>query len=285
MDDINEKYLFQIVVVPFKKGLNKIIKDYSYIQIYDDFDINQYPKFINNFNESKAVIINFYIETNTNKTFFIIGFRKTVIIIKPSLLSLIKPLFISNQEIKIYFLPKVKDTFEQYIYTNHHKFECNQDFLNEMDSFNKEIHIEQNSDPIINNIKNVISSCITGYIIREGYDKINQKQTILFSSHEIKNTKFERITKEDYISLRFLGKGSTAEVELIYIIKKEELFALILTDSTDQKVSKLFERQYHNYLNIDYPFIPKFYGKIENENYLVKKNKTFLWIDSLMERR
>ena len=69
--------------------------------------------------------------------------------------------------------------------------------------------------------------------------------------------------------MRQLGVGSISIVKLIYHIEKEEMYALKMENINDYEITKLQKREYENYCNINHPYLPKFYGKVKNTDYLV----------------
>lgn len=70
----------------------------------------------------------------------------------------------------------------------------------------------------------------------------------------------------DYIILRNIDYGSSFAVDLIYHFEKEELFALKRPNTNDCGIKKLVEREIGNYTKLNHPFIPKYYGKVKNNN-------------------
>lgn len=246
------------------KKLTKTINDYSFYHIAQEPNFNQNPNILQNIKKSECMIINRCVEEDSNSDYFIIGFNKTIIIIKRSLISFLNQLFSVKQGIKIYFLSNTKDIYNASITIQNQQIEISENFINEIHNFDQYIQIFQKSWPQIHEIDKYISSCITGYLICQGYSKLKQKR-INFDQ----NLKYEKLTENDFIVLRLLGSGSSSNTELIYAIEKGELFALKKPTGNIEENSKLIEREYDNYMKINHPFLPHFYGKTQINNYLI----------------
>lgn len=101
---------------------------------------------------------------------------------------------------------------------------------------------------------NIIVNCLSGFLIRKGYE--NRKINIELD--EIS----EKIDKSNmcYISLREIGRGSSASVELIYYIKMERIFALKIPFND---IIEQIEKERKNHLKFQIPFIVHYYGYFE----------------------
>ena len=65
--------------------------------------------------------------------------------------------------------------------------------------------------------------------------------------------------------MRNLNEEGVIHIKLIYSIEREEIFLLKIFH--DEKANLLFERESHNYLNIHYPYFPKYFGKSKFYSY------------------
>lgn len=167
----------------------------------------------------------------------------------------------------ICFLSGSKDILNQIIHINYKEIEINSIFQGEIQNFNlkfKPIEIKCSNLRIIK----CILSCISGYLIKYGYSKL-QKDRIFNDADEARA--IEKIEEDDYIFLRIIGLGSIFKTELIYHIERCELFALKRINITDNETEKLISEEIENYTKIKHPLMPKFYGTIKLYNYLVIK--------------
>ena len=162
--------------------LNKIIQEYSFYHITETFDINENMPIIQNYKETKSIIISKTNKESPNNDFFVICFQKTLLIIKQSSILLLNSFFPLNQESTIYFLPDTKDLFNQRIQIQNRQIESDSNFLEEIKNFNEVFTIKKKIGQFIVKSSDVILSCITGYLIQQSYSKLMKKQTIDFST-------------------------------------------------------------------------------------------------------
>ena len=104
------------------KKLGKAIQDYClhYFSHENEIDFDQYPEISNNIKNSTVIIIDQFpnqeSDTNTDKDIdidikdkhFVICFKKTLILIKQSIVSFIHQLFTMNEKIEFCFLNNSK---------------------------------------------------------------------------------------------------------------------------------------------------------------------------------
>lgn len=168
-------------------------------------------------------------------------------------------LFLSNSKISIYFLSEIKNSFAKYILEddiNIHFENDNKDFFDEIKDFKSHIKLKSNSNYFIKQFNNKLCSIISGYYIKQSYEKIREQQSLAFSN-KIENPKEKIWDGNEYITLRSIGIGSSFETKLIYHVEKEELFVIKIPNS---KIPDLIDREIKNYSLINHPFIPKYYG-------------------------
>lgn len=243
----------------------KLLKDYDFIYLSDKNKINQ-NEMNQKIKDSNIIIINQYVERSTNNAFFIIGFRKTIIVINDTQVMILFMKLISskNKEIAIYYFYNVENSLNYFQELENPKIKCTPNFQDEIISFNNNFEINSSFKQVIQ-VWNIIRPCITGYLIRESYDKINNNQKKIDFS--LKNIEIKTWGSNDYIELRKLGQGSTSIVNLIYNIENESLFALI--KPIGEESEKLYSRQFNNYQNINHPRLPKLYAKVKGKNYFI----------------
>lgn len=253
-------------IVLARKEMNSAIKDYSIhiLSKNNDFHISQ--EIFQNFKESKDIIVNAY--CSNQETSYIIGFKKTIIIIDQLSLSVLHNLFSTASDLNIHFLKNEKNTFDKHIKIDYQYSLCDNIFDEEIDSFNSKLMIYK--PKLSYNIKeflSFISSCISGYLIKQSYSKLNKNRFNDIHWRIKKSPTLEIWDKKKYIEIRTLGIGSLFIVILIYHIEKEEFFALKKPNAKSEEFTKLIERELHNYSKIYHPFLPKFYGKVSESNY------------------
>lgn len=153
--------------------------------------------------------------------FFIIGLKDSLILIKQTLISILYPFFPNNNEFTILFLPNTKDNFNKYIEIRNRQIEIDQVFLEEISNFNQKIIIMQKTGPLITEMNDSISPCITGYLIYQSYLKTIDKQMIdcckNFQNNEIKN--FDVIRAIHYFLFHQITKLNIYVILEIFILK------------------------------------------------------------------
>lgn len=242
------------------KILNKKLKiafqNYSFIHVTNEFNNNN-NEINQNIKESQIMIVNSYEENDVQ--FFVIGFKKTIIIIEQMKLHYLQDLLLYNKAILICFLFDAKNNFQDQI---NHKFDDieieNQFFQIEYESLCKIFLIKLE----LQKKWNCIQPCILKYLLLQGYlkttkNRLNEHQ----SNFERSQTKI--FNENDFIKLRNIGKSNNSNVDLIYHIEKEELLA-IKTYLYNDETEKLSNREIEYYKTISHPLLPKFFGKTNN---------------------
>lgn len=98
------------------KKLKIAIQNYSFIHVTNEFNNNN--EINQNIKESQIMIVNSYEENDVQ--FFVIGFKKTIIIIEQTKLHYLRDLLLYNKAILICFLFDAKNNFQDQI---NHKFD------------------------------------------------------------------------------------------------------------------------------------------------------------------
>lgn len=248
--------------------LNEILKSYTFIHVNKFINKYQYPNIYENFKQSKLAIIN-QIEDNKkiDDQFLIIGFKQILIIVNKSSISFLQNLFSFNSDVTIYILNSKKDVFDQNIQVKNKILFADQIFLSEIKSFGQHFSIRSREKTSISSIWFFIQPCISGYLIKQSYEKTIKKRLEGFSHFCEANDHYSMIETwdiNDFISLRTLSSSSLSIVSLVYSIEKEELFAIKKRDQRQIEYHKLKEREQNNYSILNYPLFPKFYGIYKN---------------------
>ncbi|KAK8892246.1 hypothetical protein M9Y10_029469 [Tritrichomonas musculus] len=190
--------------------------------------------------------------------YFVICHDNILLIINYNDINLLDSFFEQNSDSKIYSLStEVIDDLISNEKINKNKVKLIKNtFKSEIDSFCQSFYPKKGP---ISKIWKYIQPCIASYLIKKAYfnskiDRIRNAIQILKSDHDEIN-----ITKDNYISLRSLGNGSSSSVNLIYHIEQKKVFAL-KNFIDDKEKEKLFEREQKNYPNMRHPFIAQFFG-------------------------
>ena len=97
-----------------------------------------------------------------------------------------------------------------------------------------------------------------GFLLMKSYQnsRIDRSNQLYDFYHPRKD--IFRTNENEYIKLKYLGKGSSAKAYIIYHVKKECIYTLkIFIDPTDDKT---YQRELENYQNLSHPYFPIFYG-------------------------
>ena len=270
--DLGELFLNNSIRIQNRK-LENVIKNYNFVYISNQTEIDKNHTIYVNMKKSDVIIINQckYSDQNLEDLYFLIGFERTIILIKQSLIPFLISLFSVCDVKNICYLQNTKSIFMKHDIT----------FLNEIcvDSyFNEEMLNFKNQLAIFSNIKiatifeiwkNIIP-CISGYLIKQSYSKLNNNRINSYLENLISNSPNKNeIDKDEYIELRRLGMGSSFMTFLVYYIKHEELFVVKKPLNLNDEIPKLSERELNNYLHINHPFLPKFIGTIKGTKFIM----------------
>lgn len=203
----------QLVSKSFKttRTMNKIIQHYTLLHVSNFLDINQDQQIFKNMEESRAIIIN-QPDIHQENQYLFIGFKNTIIIIKSISLSFLQNLFSINKKLKICFLSNTEYIFNQNIKIEYQLLSTNGAFQEEMFSFNNYLSLPASIRPQIHQIWNIIRPCITGFLIKQSYEKLTKNRFRDFYSN---NSTPDKLNEDDYITLRVIGFGTIFKVELL----------------------------------------------------------------------
>ena len=160
-------------------------------------------------------------------------------------------------------------------------------FKEEIFKFSKVLNIKPISKTSIKQIWKIIQPCISGYLIKHCYSKLNNNRLTQINSFNEKariTSAIENFDEDEFIELREIGRTTSSIVFLIYHIEREELFVLKKFFTNNNEYSKLRNRENSNYSKLCHPFLSKFYGVIKNKNYSIIEyinGQTLLEIEQL----
>ena len=271
------------VIQILNKKLNMIIGNYDFINVTNEINFGENKQIFKNIKESKIILV------NQIEQYFIIGFKKTIILIEQSTLNYLKNLLLFKEELKIIFLSNSKETFESFIqipYT-----ESIFDFFLISKTIEEEFEIINGpKKDWIYKIWQVIRPCISNYLLKQCYIKSKKdrlKELLIDTENQQKNEiKTLEIKKDDYVFISTIGVGSVFQVDLIYLIEEDIFIARKWPLVNDIKNQSLFQREKDNYCqNINFPLLPKFYGIVKDEykslaiEYIAGKTLNYIFYD------
>ena len=245
----------------------KILKLFSFHHISENFDLDKHQEIKTNIKDSEVIMINSCVSDDHKDTFLFIGFKKTLLAIDISFSLSFLNILLTSSNSPIYILPNTKEIFNNCV-----NFKiCNpiieddsKSFFDEITKFSDNINIKSKVEQPIIKIWKSIRQCITGYLIKQSYEKLNQIQN-QFSSIENDVSEFKEWNSDEYIELGAHGYGSSFYIELIYHIERNGLFVIKKPSGIDEKdIHKLTNRIIQNNLNLNHPLLPKLYGYVKN---------------------
>ena len=255
----------------------EVIQDYNFIHISEQisFDGKEEEeekekefKIYQNISNSKVIVIdqNKKFDKLVNQKYYILGFEKTIILLKESSLSFLQQLLSSNPNIPICFLNSKDDYFSKNI--KNPEITNNEFFKEEIKSLNNFFHLS-NLTRQMKRIWKFIVPCISGYLIKKSYLQLNDHRISNFIENIEKPLENKVIKEEDCVKLRNVGKGSSFTCVLIYHIIHEKMYVIKKPNIYNAEFRKLIEREKENYLRFSHPLLPTFYGTVENKDYIV----------------
>lgn len=155
-----------------RSGTNEIINNKlnstvrKYLYLYND-DIIDCKLIIQNITNSSMITINNYKyqSLKSDELHFIIGFRKTVLIIKQSLIPKLQQLLMKMSKLKICFFEDTKHFFDKSIKIEYEELEKNNFFEKEISAISNEFFNYNSKQFQYKEFLNKIKSCISGYLI------------------------------------------------------------------------------------------------------------------------
>ncbi|KAK8838101.1 hypothetical protein M9Y10_036053 [Tritrichomonas musculus] len=270
MEGIFNLFLRKLKNESFQKQNRKL---YAVIQNFS-FDIfldveKDFKYLLEKNNDSHIIIIDKYIDNESEnkygEDFYIICFEYSLIIIRSEIISYFLPFFNKNKDSTIYcYSEKIKDELQQLTKDNIFQFSTSK-FFTQISDFLSEFDIFERTKEV-NDFWDTIRRSIVGFLLMKSYNnsKIDRTNPIQFDKLFHKNPEAFQLRKDEYIELKQLGNGSSSWVYLIYHIKHEKIYALKFFCSSDTSDNeKLYKRELYNYNNLNHPFIPRFFGTLQ----------------------
>ena len=251
----------------------KVFENYSFYAITNNISLKEEEerKIIQNIKESQIIIFSQSegLNEETENKYLILGFEKTLIILDQSTasISFLLKLVSINSEISVCFLNDTKKILKEKIEIHNQEIEPDGIFQEEIINFKNNCSIISNQTMI--KIYSIICPCILGYLIKKSYFKTKRYRIEKFMQDIEDNYTPETISENEYVELRIVGIGSLFFCNLIYHIKKGELYVIKKPKSKNPDNAKLIERETENYSKIMHPFFPKFIGRIKDKDYIV----------------
>ncbi|KAK8892540.1 kinase that interacts with cdc31p [Tritrichomonas musculus] len=212
-------------------------------------DILQAEKAIQYENNSKIIIVGECIQDNIK--YYVLCFEYKLLILpnEGQEVSSILAAITNSDDCDIYFVPS-----DDMI------------FLYEIQHFSREFRIDNEN---IQHFWSNVVNCLCGFLIKKGYQNSRNKNC-KYLKEKTMNKEFVEYKEENanyanksYIELRNIGNGAGGTVYLIYLIHKEEVYALKIPNVESLH---LIERERNNYLNLRYPFVVPYIGYIKFYN-------------------
>lgn len=199
-----------------KNNLTKVIKEYL---ISDDVPTpNEKIEIEKNIKKSKILLFNTLIlaDLQTESTYLIIGFEKTILIVEKTSIFL-ENLLSNNFEPSVCFFRNSKDILIK-------SFKIQNPEIKYDNSFERDISYLNQKCKLCDSYKNFskiwksILPCITGYFIQKSYLKLSKNRFKDFDPSDYKkDTNYTIIDEDDYIELYSIGSGTFIAM-LIYHI-------------------------------------------------------------------
>ena len=257
-----------------KSCFKNLIQNYSFLNISQISGLNKKEKnlLIQNIQSSEAFIIDQSYKLNemTNKTYFLLGFEETLIIHEYSSISTTKSFFqeilLYNSEMSICFLSDTKSLISNFLSIQNPEIEADENFTTEISEFQKILK------PNNMQLWKFIFPCISGYLIKKSYQTLIKYRIreFIFDQEKLLKTREAidgEIDEDELIELRNVGAGISFCCTLAYHIKIGKLL-VIKKQFENEEFPKLIESEKDNYTNMKYPFLPRFYGRVKNKNYI-----------------
>ena len=161
--------------INFKKNeLNNVIQNYTFYHISKNKNNENEMKKINlNITNSMIIMIDQSkeLDSETNERYVILGFEKTIILLKISMLSVLRFILIANPQLKICFLSNTENCIKSMIEIKNNVVVVSNEFNDEIHNFGKEFCLIGKKRQ--KQICSCIKKCISAYLIKKSYFKQN----------------------------------------------------------------------------------------------------------------
>lgn len=218
-------------IFDFKKdGFKDIAQNYYFYFISENINLKEDDKckIDQNLNDSKIIIItqNEKFNQETKEQHLIVGFEKTLIIIKNTSMSFLNMLLSANSNLFVCFLSNAKSIFiKNSIEIKNREIEVDSTFEEEIKCLSKSF-IPYKATKSFKNVWKIIVQCISAYLIQKCYMK-KTKYRIQKYIQDLENKSTPiNISENEYVELRNIGMGSVFCTTLIFYIKRSELYVI-----------------------------------------------------------
>ena len=262
------KHFKENKITILNKRFNHLIRYYSFYFLSSDLNVFKEDKFKQNNNNLSNILVIDYYEKSEDR-FFIIGLINIIIFVDKFSIETLLSLFLDKQIFSICILPNAKKHFKYSFNFHFNEIKCDDIFQEEIQHFNENLSISSSNTRSDRIIWNIIKSCISGCLIKQGYQKLQKNRFNNIKNVKSIDTSIQIFEDDDYINLRSVGFGTINIAHLIYHIEKEEFFIIKEVNSSDQHIEILKGRELENYKILCHPLFPKFYG-------VTAKNRSFV---------
>ena len=247
--------------------LEKTIKSFNYQVLKNNI---YYPDIVEKINKTNIIVIDTYFRIEFK--YIIACFDKQLIFSEIINQSITKILFSEKNVRKIHFIPNcqldclefkdIKSLQSITIKNQDRKFE---EYIK---IFIDKFHVIIENNESIKSFWKIIQPCIFGYLIKKSFiqNEKNRLYDFLNKIEEEKN-KPKIFEENEFIFLDKLGLSETSIIQLYYHVESEKLFAI--KKLHQKNLEKLIQRELDNYKCINFPFVPQFYGQVQDEESIV----------------
>ena len=144
--------------------------------------------------------------------------------------------------------------------------QCEDYFNEEINEFIPNFQICYIYEKSISQFWKIISKCIAGYLIKKAYIFCYNKRYNIYASLDNEYIKKGIFKEDDFVTLRLVDASEISSIYLGYHIESCKLVSIKKLNSFRKNNLIVQKREINNYKRISYPFLPKYYGIIENDD-------------------
>ena len=237
-------------IIMHNKRLDNLVHKFKGYIVFKDFETSDIQE---RKNESKIIIID--VINETNGPYFVVVYDYTILFLTNiSLLSNLIKDFETSTIYTIYLdtkshLPnEFQKKIHEYVDSDY------QVYLKTIENFSDKFRIKSTGYQGVDNIWKLVQPSFSSYFINKSYQKLEKERM---------NLNYIEITEFDFIELQVLGNGSSAKVQLVFDIEKEQLFAKKVYSYLSNDNEKSLRHETFSYRNICHPSFPHFYGEMK----------------------
>ncbi|KAK8892400.1 hypothetical protein M9Y10_029626 [Tritrichomonas musculus] len=270
-----------------KENFKEVLLGFFFRYISETYSCNEAEKqkIIESAKNSNVIIIdqNKCFNEKMNKKNLILCFEKSLIVLDGSSILYLNDILSANARMSICYLSNSKEIIQEKFNVKNSEIKNDSNFIEEIQNLSLGLTLITQIR-IMKQIWSFISPCILNYLLIKSYIGCKKYRIQNFIYDLENDSKLETINQNEYIELRIIGKGSISQSVLIYHIKRGELYALKKAYSKDFEIPKLVQREVSNYKKIKHPFLPKFYGTVQDKGYIITeyiKGETLLKVKNI----